>query len=197
MQTARENLTHFTLPDVFWEDATADAVFKYNISPHSATGKSPYEIWFGTAPMPTALFKFGKYGTISKHALKSKPSARTQAKVYLEVIEMTHISVLLLENQNRQTIRAVDFLPYNVTLDPCSTVFSPRAAKTTAKYTVSPPKSIQIDTPAPLTPAHALRYPDAKEWAAAPDKEIKQPDDQQVIKWLPGKFIQKTHQSSL
>lgn len=72
LNAARETLHHAKLPHKYWEDAIMDAVFKYNLTMHTSTGQSPYNLWHDTTEHPPKLFLFGQIGSPYMVMHKSK-----------------------------------------------------------------------------------------------------------------------------
>lgn len=64
MNEVRAALETAKLSCHYWTFALAEVVDKYNQLPHSATGKSPHEAWFGTKADLRALYIFGQTGFV-------------------------------------------------------------------------------------------------------------------------------------
>ncbi|CDF37501.1 unnamed protein product [Chondrus crispus] len=122
MNSARAALAHSKLPPAYWEDAVRDAVFKYNISYHHAIQNIPYTLWHGTPPDIDKLLIFGQLGTVPiLKTPKQKLQPRAQTVRYMYDIDPKHVKVYNLVTRTYQTVRTINFAPYDRNTDPTCT----------------------------------------------------------------------------
>ena len=160
-----------------------DVVFKYNITLHDSTGKSPYQLWHKKTPLPTRLFAFGQLGTIPNYRQqKTKFEAGADPARDMHNISLTHIVALNMRTNQYTHLRSIDFRPYFHHLDP---LFSNPQALISSKHPTLPvPQTITPTTPAPTSIGQARLYPDHNQWAIAHDEELDKLDNTETIEWI-------------
>lgn len=181
LSAARAALHHAQLDDTHWEDAVRDVAFKYNLTYHTATQHSPYQLWHQQTPPPIPLFPFGQLGHIPDYSPKKKLQHRAHPARYLYGISLTHIMIHNLKTNACHTIRNVDFKPYHKHADP--TITFATANKTVTLHRA--PHFITPHTPPPLSRQQARKYPDAAEWEIAHNSELDILEKQHTFEWVP------------
>lgn len=108
---------------------------------------------------------------------------RTTLVRYLHGVGQRYPMVQKLQSGRRILSRHIDIKQYYAVLDP--TIQSRTARKEKPRdYKRQIPTSIEVSTPAPVTPAQAAGYPDVHLWDVAHDKELDQIDAMNAIEWL-------------
>jgi Reverse transcriptase (RNA-dependent DNA polymerase) len=144
------------MPDRYWSFAALDAIAKYNVLPltRSKDGQSPHELFHGSAPPLSHFVPFGQHGYVTNtrpHKSTLDPRATMARYMYAENKD---IYVILYTATGRiSTCRASEFHP----------TIRPRCIPQVALALTPPPKSLVA----------AQRRPDASDWAAAHDAEIR------------------------
>lgn len=189
MNEVRVALDTAKLDWTYWTFALADAVEKYNHLPHSATGQSPHELWFGTRANLITVYIFRLDGLVPiMFTPKKKQANRGQIAKYLHR-DISNQIIVEAEDQYIKRFRAVDFHPYYSYRHPAEiimhTIQVAMETRRFGEFTRKPPDRITNTTPAPASRTQAAKYPDHKLWAKAIDDELQKIDDRDTIKWLP------------
>lgn len=187
MDAARCALRHSKLPDRFSDWAFIDATYKYNILPHSTTGRVPLYHWNSKALRSHMVIPFcaAVWVPIPPVKTKTKLTHRARPARYLYQLNSTPIFVLLIYSIARANYRTVDIRPIHLALNPSLTLSSAFRTRFNNPHST-------IITPATAAPPsinHARRYPDAALCATAHEDEIAQLNAQRAIDCLPRKDV--------
>jgi hypothetical protein len=146
----------------YWPYAAVDALQKYNCIPlsRSPTGLTPHELFHGQTPPLSHLLPFGQYGHVTNtQPTKSTLAPRAHLARYLHSSTSSVYTIMYVATGRIGTCRSQEFFP-TVPPTPLSDAFE------ALHIHESPPRP-------PKTMCAARRLPDANQWAAAHDAEIR------------------------
>ena len=93
---------------LFTRDVTNKSVMKSTVEE-----KSPYELWFGTAPIPDHLRPFGAVGYIRRGVCEHKMAPREEKCAFMGILPKfpsSTVSVLLVKTRNIVERQAVQWI---------------------------------------------------------------------------------------
>lgn len=158
-------LSHAGLPDEHWEDALHNVCYKYNMMPHTATGKIPPEKWAKTFKPPKTMHPFGQWGTYHDTSPKTKLERKSIAVRYIYELDDVYMVFLEPATYRYHSIRHADFHAYDPQKDPTlsqNTLRKPTPAtaqattmSTQKRQAHVTPSHISVDTLPPVTISYA------------------------------------------